>query len=167
MPAKTDRASACYFIAGSRRSGRESSHSKSWCFPRCWPTGRESASGAFPRWSWRTVIACLFDTGARPETVLQNARELKIDLSGVTEVILSHHHGDHTGGLVTLRRELARQNPKALEKAHVGAGIFLSRPGSGRARNQRDCGDQEANTRPWADRSWSSIGRPSCFREPG
>ena len=39
----------------------------------------------------------LFDTGARPETVLHNARELKIDLSGVTEVILSHHHGDHTG----------------------------------------------------------------------
>src|SRR6516165_5879349 len=38
----------------------------------------------------------LFDTGARPETVLRNSRELKIDLSGVTEVILSHHHGDHT-----------------------------------------------------------------------
>jgi len=70
----------------------------------------------------------LFDTGARPETVLHNAPELKIDLSGVTEVILSHHHGDHTGGLVTLRRELARQNPKALERAYVGSGIFLSRP---------------------------------------
>jgi arylsulfatase A-like enzyme/metal-dependent hydrolase (beta-lactamase superfamily II) len=70
----------------------------------------------------------LFDTGARPETVLHNARELKIDLSSVTEVILSHHHGDHTGGLVTLRRELARQNPRALQNAYVGAGIFLSRP---------------------------------------
>src|ERR1700733_8248059 len=43
----------------------------------------------------------LFDTGARPETVLRNARELKIDLSGVNEGIVSHHHGDHTGGLVT------------------------------------------------------------------
>jgi arylsulfatase A-like enzyme/metal-dependent hydrolase (beta-lactamase superfamily II) len=72
----------------------------------------------------------LFDTGARPETVLHNARELKIELSGVTEVILSHHHGDHTGGLVTLRRALTRQNPRALEKAHIGAGIFLSRPGA-------------------------------------
>ena len=79
----------------------------------------------------------LFDTGARPETVLHNARELKIDLSEVTEVILSHHHGDHTGGLVTLRRELARQNPKALERAYVGAGIFLSRPGpNGRETNE-------------------------------
>jgi len=79
----------------------------------------------------------LFDTGARPETVLHNAQELKIDLSGVTEVILSHHHGDHTGGLVTLRRELARRNPKALDRAYVGAGIFLSRPGpDGRETNE-------------------------------
>src|SRR6476661_3736587 len=35
----------------------------------------------------------LFDTGFRPETVLQNARELGIDLSNVTDVVLSHHHG--------------------------------------------------------------------------
>jgi 7,8-dihydropterin-6-yl-methyl-4-(beta-D-ribofuranosyl)aminobenzene 5'-phosphate synthase len=73
----------------------------------------------------------LFDTGARPDTVLRNARELKIDLSGVTTVILSHHHGDHTGGLVTLRREMTPRNARALGRAHVGAGIFLSRPGEG------------------------------------
>jgi 7,8-dihydropterin-6-yl-methyl-4-(beta-D-ribofuranosyl)aminobenzene 5'-phosphate synthase len=79
----------------------------------------------------------LFDTGARPETVLHNARELKIDLSGVTDVILSHHHGDHVGGLVTLRRELARQKPDALKRAYVGAGIFLGRPGpDGRETNE-------------------------------
>src|SRR3954447_19183458 len=54
----------------------------------------------------------LFDTGARPETVLRNAGELGVELGGVSKVILSHHHGDHTGGLVTLRRELSRQNPK-------------------------------------------------------
>jgi 7,8-dihydropterin-6-yl-methyl-4-(beta-D-ribofuranosyl)aminobenzene 5'-phosphate synthase len=79
----------------------------------------------------------LFDTGARPETVLQNTRELKIDLSGVTDVILSHHHGDHVGGLVTLRRELAKRNRDALKRAHVGAGIFLSRPGpDGRETNE-------------------------------
>ena len=79
----------------------------------------------------------LFDTGARPETVLRNARELKVDLAGVTDVILSHHHGDHTGGLVTLRRELARQNPDALKRAYVGAGIFLSRPDAdGRETNE-------------------------------
>ncbi len=71
----------------------------------------------------------LFDTGYFPNTVLQNAKALGIDLSTVTEVILSHHHDDHTGGLVTLRRELSKQNPAALSRAHVGQGIFWSRPG--------------------------------------
>jgi 7,8-dihydropterin-6-yl-methyl-4-(beta-D-ribofuranosyl)aminobenzene 5'-phosphate synthase len=70
----------------------------------------------------------LFDTGARPETVLRNARELGVDLAGVTDVVLSHHHGDHTGGLLTLRRELSKSNPKALSRAYVGPDIFLSRP---------------------------------------
>ena len=48
----------------------------------------------------------LFDTGRRPETVLQNAQELGIDLSEVEDVFLSHNHGDHTGGFVTLRNRL-------------------------------------------------------------
>src|SRR5450759_1861771 len=38
----------------------------------------------------------LFDTGARPETVLNNARELKVDLTNVPDAILTHNHGDHT-----------------------------------------------------------------------
>jgi 7,8-dihydropterin-6-yl-methyl-4-(beta-D-ribofuranosyl)aminobenzene 5'-phosphate synthase len=70
----------------------------------------------------------LFDTGARPDTVLKNARELGIDLSEVKDVVLSHHHGDHTGGLLTLRRELSAKNSEALSRAYVGKGIFLSRP---------------------------------------
>ncbi|MBI4382228.1 MAG: MBL fold metallo-hydrolase [candidate division NC10 bacterium] len=71
----------------------------------------------------------LFDTGARPNTVLENAKELKIDLRGVQEVILSHFHADHTTGLMTLRRELSKSNPAALTRAHVGKGIFLERRG--------------------------------------
>ncbi len=69
----------------------------------------------------------LYDTGARPNTVLENARELKIDLSSVQDVILSHFHADHTTGLMTLRREVLRTNPAALSHVHVGQGIFLSR----------------------------------------
>jgi len=69
----------------------------------------------------------LIDTGDRPETVLHNAAELGIDLSTVTDLVLTHNHSDHTGGLITLRRELAKKNPRALSRAHVARGIFLSR----------------------------------------
>jgi 7,8-dihydropterin-6-yl-methyl-4-(beta-D-ribofuranosyl)aminobenzene 5'-phosphate synthase len=71
----------------------------------------------------------LFDTGARPNTVLENARELKVDLSDVQDVILSHFHDDHTTGLLTLRREFSKSNPKALSRVHVANGIFLERRG--------------------------------------
>ena len=69
----------------------------------------------------------LYDTGGRPETVLHNAGEMGIDLSSVTDVVLSHHHGDHVAGLLTLRRALQAKNPAALSRAHVGRGIFQSR----------------------------------------
>jgi 7,8-dihydropterin-6-yl-methyl-4-(beta-D-ribofuranosyl)aminobenzene 5'-phosphate synthase len=71
----------------------------------------------------------LFDTGARPNTVLENAKELKVDLSDVQDVILSHFHDDHTTGLMTLRREFAKRNPAALSRVHVAKGIFLERRG--------------------------------------
>lgn len=71
----------------------------------------------------------LVDTGERPETVLRNAAELGIDLATVTDVVLTHNHFDHVGGLVTLRRELAKRNPAALARAHVAPAIFQSRRG--------------------------------------
>lgn len=71
--------------------------------------------------------AFLFDTGTNPDLVLNNAKILKIDLSRVEDVILSHNHDDHTGGLLTLRRELMKSNPRALSRAHVSAGIFTPR----------------------------------------
>jgi 7,8-dihydropterin-6-yl-methyl-4-(beta-D-ribofuranosyl)aminobenzene 5'-phosphate synthase len=70
----------------------------------------------------------LVDTGFHPGTVLQNARDLHIDLSDVREVILTHNHGDHVGGLMTLRREMMKKNPAALSVVHVAQGIFYSRP---------------------------------------
>ena len=79
----------------------------------------------------------LFDTGARPTTVLQNARELKVDLTQVPEVVLSHNHSDHSGGLLTLRKDVAGQAPSALARVHVGRGLFWSRP--------RKDGAEEAN----------------------
>lgn len=72
----------------------------------------------------------LFDTGARPNTVLENAKAFKVDLSDVQDVVLSHFHYDHTTGLITLRREFAKSNPRAFSRVHVGKGIFLPRRGT-------------------------------------
>jgi len=69
----------------------------------------------------------LFDTGARPETVLTNARELGVDLSEVEIAVLSHNHTDHTGGLLSLRRSVMQRNPNALARTYAAEGIFLPR----------------------------------------
>jgi 7,8-dihydropterin-6-yl-methyl-4-(beta-D-ribofuranosyl)aminobenzene 5'-phosphate synthase len=69
----------------------------------------------------------LFDTGAHPDVVLKNARALKIDLTTVPEVVLSHNHWDHVGGLLTLRHSVFARAPGALSRVHVGLGIFYPR----------------------------------------
>jgi 7,8-dihydropterin-6-yl-methyl-4-(beta-D-ribofuranosyl)aminobenzene 5'-phosphate synthase len=78
----------------------------------------------------------LVDTGAHPDAVIRNARDLQVDLSDVHEVILTHYHWDHVGGLLALRRELMKDNPKALSTVHVSDGIFDSRPSQTGERNQ-------------------------------
>ena len=74
----------------------------------------------------------LFDTGAHPDTVLNNARDLEVDLTNIPDVILTHNHGDHTAGLVTLRRAVRDRNPAALAVVHAGEGIFFKRGGPSR-----------------------------------
>jgi 7,8-dihydropterin-6-yl-methyl-4-(beta-D-ribofuranosyl)aminobenzene 5'-phosphate synthase len=92
------------------------------------------ANKGIGEWGYSALIESdgrkiLFDTGSRPETVLQNAQTLGIDLSDVEDVFLSHNHWDHTGGLITLRKELKKSNPNALKRVHVGKGIFYERVG--------------------------------------
>ena len=90
----------------------------------------------FGEWGYSALVEVdgrriLFDTGANPDTVLKNAAALHIDLSLVEDVVISHFHGDHTGGLVTLRKALMAKNPAALSHVYVGAGVFEPRYRSG------------------------------------
>lgn len=92
-----------------------------------------TASPTQGEWSFSAWIevgdrAFLFDTGWSPRNVLDNAETLGIDLSVAQDLILSHHHRDHTGGIETLRSELSKRNPKALSRIHVAKGFFVSRP---------------------------------------
>ncbi len=99
------------------------------------------ADAGIGEWGFSALVEAdghriLFDTGTYPETVLKNAREVGIDLSDVENVVLSHFHDDHTGGLLTLRKTFASRNPAALSRAYVGNGFFWSRPKQGREVNQ-------------------------------
>jgi 7,8-dihydropterin-6-yl-methyl-4-(beta-D-ribofuranosyl)aminobenzene 5'-phosphate synthase len=96
---------------------------------------------AIGEWGFAALVEAdghriLVDTGAKPDTVLLNARQLNLDISDVRELILTHNHDDHVGGLLTLRRELMKKNPDALSVVHVGKGIFYSRPANGKEDNR-------------------------------
>ncbi len=62
----------------------------------------------------------LFDSGDKPATVVSNAATLGINLCDIEDIVLSHNHQDHTGGLDNLRSTCKAQNPKAFSRAHVG-----------------------------------------------
>ena len=74
----------------------------------------------------------LFDAGWHVDTVLRNIEVLDIDLSCVTDVVLSHFHDDHTSGLIPVVEHTRAANPDAMQRVHVAEGIFLPRrrPGS-------------------------------------
>jgi 7,8-dihydropterin-6-yl-methyl-4-(beta-D-ribofuranosyl)aminobenzene 5'-phosphate synthase len=72
----------------------------------------------------------LFDTGAKTDVVLKNVQTLKIDLASVPEMVLSHWHDDHNGGVMTLRRDAMAKNTAALGRTHVAEGFFDSRFGT-------------------------------------
>jgi 7,8-dihydropterin-6-yl-methyl-4-(beta-D-ribofuranosyl)aminobenzene 5'-phosphate synthase len=59
--------------------------------------------------------------------VLRNAATMKIDLTTVPDVVLSHSHWDHVTGFLPLRDSVKEKNPIALARTHVAEGIFLPR----------------------------------------
>jgi 7,8-dihydropterin-6-yl-methyl-4-(beta-D-ribofuranosyl)aminobenzene 5'-phosphate synthase len=55
-----------------------------------------------------TEKTILFDTGTKPQILLHNVGLLNVDLNKVELIVLSHIHGDHTGGLSAV----LERNPK-------------------------------------------------------
>ena len=88
------------------------------------------ADAGLGEWGFSALVEAgghrvLVDTGARPDTVLRNARELGVDLSDVKEVVLTHNHGDHVGGLLTLRRDVMKKRSQCALGCTRGEGNFL------------------------------------------
>jgi 7,8-dihydropterin-6-yl-methyl-4-(beta-D-ribofuranosyl)aminobenzene 5'-phosphate synthase len=47
----------------------------------------------------------LFDTGTKPEILMHNVGQLKVDIGKIDAIAISHNHGDHTGGLLTILKK--------------------------------------------------------------
>jgi 7,8-dihydropterin-6-yl-methyl-4-(beta-D-ribofuranosyl)aminobenzene 5'-phosphate synthase len=63
--------------------------------------------GTIADWGFSVLISglekvVLFDTGTKPEVFESNFHTLGIDPSGIDMLVLSHEHGDHTGGIPSL-----------------------------------------------------------------
>jgi 7,8-dihydropterin-6-yl-methyl-4-(beta-D-ribofuranosyl)aminobenzene 5'-phosphate synthase len=100
--------------------------------------------GTVGEWGFSALVrvdgrCLLFDAGRYPDTVLRNAGSLGVDLSCVTDVVLSHFHFDHTTGLLPLIEKLRAENPNAVRRLHVAKGLFLPRRVPG------ETGDRERN----------------------
>jgi 7,8-dihydropterin-6-yl-methyl-4-(beta-D-ribofuranosyl)aminobenzene 5'-phosphate synthase len=46
-----------------------------------------------------TKKTILFDTGTQPQILMHNVEVLGVDLKKVDQIVISHNHDDHTGGL--------------------------------------------------------------------
>ncbi len=60
--------------------------------------------GTKPDWGFSCLIegtekTILFDTGTNPEILMHNIGQLEVDLEKVDQIVISHAHHDHTGGL--------------------------------------------------------------------
>ncbi len=68
--------------------------------------------GAIAEHGWAVFIETnqgnfLFDTG-QGKAIINNTRYFKKDLSTIKGIIISHHHVDHTGGLLSVLEEIGK-----------------------------------------------------------
>jgi 7,8-dihydropterin-6-yl-methyl-4-(beta-D-ribofuranosyl)aminobenzene 5'-phosphate synthase len=90
--------------------------------------------GLKPAWGFSALIESektapiLFDTGADSPTLFYNMKKLAIEPEIIGKIIISHFHGDHTGGLSEMMRinENAQLYfPSALRKVPQGRKITV------------------------------------------
>jgi len=60
----------------------------------------------FSVWIRMNGNVVLFDTGTKPDILQENLKKLKLDLEQISVIAISHEHGDHTGGLESVLKEV-------------------------------------------------------------
>lgn len=98
----------------------------------------------------------LFDTGATGEILLRNSMAMRQDLADMSDVVLSHGHWDHGGGLVEAL------DACAAARVWIPAGSLMPR-WSGAPGAERDIAlSLEVRERLVMDRRrWSEVSRPT------
>lgn len=74
------------------------------------------------------LLPLLFDTGADGPALLHNMRELNIDPKEIGIIVISHAHGDHTGGLseiMGVNRIAELYLPSSFRKAFPGRQVTM------------------------------------------
>jgi 7,8-dihydropterin-6-yl-methyl-4-(beta-D-ribofuranosyl)aminobenzene 5'-phosphate synthase len=69
----------------------------------------------------------LFDAGAESATFLRNAGILGIDFGSISDVVLSHGHWDHAGGLTSAIEQIAKVRGSGNVNCHMHPGMFAQR----------------------------------------
>jgi len=87
----------------------------------------EACPGLYGAWGLSIYVETpsatfLFDTGPSPDILRRNSLALGIDLRKVDFVVISHEHGDHSGGL-PLIAEL-RPGTKVYLPAHAASSLY-------------------------------------------
>jgi 7,8-dihydropterin-6-yl-methyl-4-(beta-D-ribofuranosyl)aminobenzene 5'-phosphate synthase len=89
-------------------------------------------AGVRADWGFAAVVFAgsrrvLFDTGRDPDLFMQNLTLLDVDPASIECVVISHEHGDHTGGLKPLRARnpgLVVYMPERPDPFQVAPGIW-------------------------------------------
>ncbi len=97
------------------------------------------AAGIQGDWGFAAAVTfaghrVLFDTGTKPDVLLSNLEKLKVDPGSIEQVLISHAHRDHFGGLFSIWRKNSRMSvhfldafPSSLFREAEAAGIRPSR----------------------------------------
>ena len=106
------------------------------------------ADDGFGEWGFAALVEVdgrriLFDTGANEDTVARNLKVLGLSLADVDTVILSHNHGDHTTGLVTLRRSSHRRHRHASHRLCRERDFLAAHCHQRRRERSHECGGKD------------------------